>query len=239
MTARSNKQKEDPKGILYKVNTEKKTCEFCILCREQLQNNDKFKCWSHMGSNGCGSMVLDILSCFNHKKEQLKHEKQRDALQKCRSQQRKVKSLEDSGSVPEEKATKRRKITQNKPNPILVVGNLQRDGWAVYEGINVSDQEKYTFLKHQLRASMKKSFVGSWNSIHGEKKSGTSRDVLKLHEIVKPNINEKINVINSLFGDIHNNVIKKVSSFENVSMDSCAILKNTNNVKEQSPHTNY
>jgi hypothetical protein len=86
---------------------------------------------------------------------------------------------------------------------------------------------------------MKKSFVGSWNSIHGEKKSGTSRDVLKLHEIVKPNINEKINVINSLFGDIHNNVIKKVSSFENVSMDSCAILKNTNNVKEQSPHTNY
>jgi hypothetical protein len=136
------------------------------------------------------------------------------------SQKKKLKSLEDSGSIPEEKATNRRKITQDKPNPILVAGNLQRDGWAVYEGMNVSDQEKYMFLKNKLRASMKTPFVSSWNSIHGEKKSAISRDVLKLHKILRPQTIEKINVINSLFGDIHNSVIKKVNGFENTSMDS-------------------
>jgi hypothetical protein len=50
---------------------------------------------------------------------------------------------------------KRHKVTQDKPNPILVAGNLQTDGWAVYEGINISKHEKYMLLENQLRASMK------------------------------------------------------------------------------------
>jgi hypothetical protein len=80
MMMRSKKQKEHPKGILYKVNTEKKTCGFCKSCFKELQSNDKYQYWSHMGSNGCGSMVLDILSCYNHKIEELRCKKRRNNL---------------------------------------------------------------------------------------------------------------------------------------------------------------
>jgi hypothetical protein len=239
MMMRSKEQKEHPKGILYKVDTKKKTCGFCNSCIKELQSNDKYKYWSHMASNGCGSMVLDILSCYNHKIEKLRREKKKEQLDKHRLLKKQLKSVEDGHSAPQEKASKRRKVTEDKPTPILVAGNLEADGWAVYEGVDVSNHEKYMFLENQLRDSMKKPFVSAWNSIHSDKNSATSRDILKLHEIVKAQTIEKIKVINSFFHDIHNSVIKKVNGFENASMETRSLLKNTNNVEEQAPHCDY
>ena len=115
-----------------------------------------------------------------------------------------------------------------------IVGNMNLDGWEVYEGINfkISDLKNHSYeLKNFITQTSKK-----WSGI-----SSTNRKMIILSslEVMTSTIREKYPSIYRAFKHLLNERLRKIPYLEEVEMDNQVILANIGDVQEQQPHRDF
>ena len=121
--------------------------------------------------------------------------------------------------------------TKNKPiSP--VVGNMNEDGWEVYEGVDFLN--KYPLFHKQLDK------LNSSKSKHWKGISSTKRKLYVLSDIenVTNGVMNKYRDLYQPFTDLLK-LLRKVPYLDEVNMDNKAILSNFGYVPEQDPHRDY
>ena len=113
-----------------------------------------------------------------------------------------------------------------------VIGNMNRDGWEIYEGINFNGD----FLKdhsNDLNTVIdKKAF---WNGI-----SSTNRKMMILSDVDRVNdVFKKYRSLYNAFDQILNTRLRKIPYLDEVRLDNMALLANIGYVSEQEPHRDY
>ena len=134
------------------------TCECidCKMCLKFLEKNRKH--WKYFGTKGLGHFSIDLLKCYNDAKN-------------------KKSKLE--------KSSKRRKLDSDSNQPLLIAGSLEENGWAVYEGVSVVE-DQYLKLHGEICNSLDgKGLNSKWKTIHSAR--GGERQYLKVSDITRPN----------------------------------------------------
>ena len=111
-----------------------------------------------------------------------------------------------------------------------VIGDMDRDGWEIYEGIDISS--KFQDEMQDLIENYGKRFVGIGVNVN--------RKSLKMHDLDSlkhPKIG-KMKSIYDAFNDIHRK-LRQIPYFKNVKMDSKTILANFGHCDNQEPHRDY
>ena len=175
-------------------------CNNCTRCMDFLNKNIKH--WKYFGTRGLGHFSIDLLKCYNEaKKEKLKFDK----------------------------SSKKRKLDSDSDEPLLIAGNLEKHGWAVYEGISVIDHD-YPKLHDELCNSLDgRGFLSKWKTIH---KDGGECQYLKIHEKL-----DKFKTLDTFFDKIELN-IRRLNGFEKSGFQKPKrlILRNKGNTQEQEIH---
>jgi hypothetical protein len=240
MKLRSANQKDQAHGILYKVDTSVKTCKSCKTCQEILFKKPADN-WSLFGADGMGCMDIDVQLCHDKLVISDKKKQRNQNVRKSRQKKKEQELHQDSSTADSNKPLKRRKVnpnqyfTKDKFRPI--VGNLERDGWVVYEGIDLSNMELYGSLRNELNNTMNTPFRGMWKPIDSH--PGASRDSIKLKVLATVSYDDYLKHIYILFNDILENCVKKIPGFEDAYYESHQLLRNVNDVYEQPAHGDY
>jgi hypothetical protein len=239
-STRSTQQKQQSQGIRDRVNTDRHTCGFCDKCswrrRKCCDNN-----WSYVGADNEGCIDIDIQTCFERAVQYRKKLKGNIACDKYRIT-KKDKS-DCSGSAPSSStqstsSLKRQKIRRTNVNsPMHIVGNLEKHGWVVYEGIDMNDVVKYSTLHQQLFKTMKYPYRSQWGQIHGH--NGSSRQQIKLKTLDVMNHDKLIPLVYDAIDDIYHNVLTKIPDFNSSRLESHQLLRNVGEITEQSPHSDW
>ena len=114
-----------------------------------------------------------------------------------------------------------------------VIGNMNEDGWEVYEGINF----KRNYLKNHSKElneiiSNKKSH---WKGI-----SSTNRKMMVLSDLESLNhVFKNFRSLYNAFDQMLSTRLRKIPYLEEVRLDSMALLANIGYVQEQEPHRDY
>ena len=111
-----------------------------------------------------------------------------------------------------------------------VIGDMDRDGWAIYEGIDMST--KFQDEMQDLIEKYAKRFVGIGVNVN--------RRSLKMHDLDSLN-HSKIGKKKAIY-DAFNDILLKLREipyFKYVKMDSKTILANFGECQKQEPHRDY
>jgi hypothetical protein len=218
---RTRSQVQQSQGIRVNVNTTRNICGFCSKCQKLVKNKYK-KTWSHLGASNAGCIDINIDVCY-HIWLDRKNQAINDRLQS--------KTDESMDDEDDDNVSDTIELTP-------IAGNLQRDGWVVYNGVDVYNMKKYGNLRFELGKTLKNPFRRQWNSIHTDDDIA-ARQQIKLHELDLMNYREDIKSIFEFMEDVKNNVLLKVPGFQNAHLDSHQLLRNVGCVGEQSPHSDY
>ena len=114
-----------------------------------------------------------------------------------------------------------------------VVGNMNNDGWEVYEGINFKSDNMKSHsaeLNHLIDNKQK-----HWKGI-----SSTNRKMIILSNVERLNDAFKQNrTLYNAFDELLNMRLRKIPYLEEVQLDNMALFANIGIVKEQEPHRDF
>ena len=119
-----------------------------------------------------------------------------------------------------------------KVEPIL--GNMNDDGWEIYEGINFHDREMKQYKKHLNTLLVKKK--NNWNGI-----SSTDRKiyVLSTLECHNDGVMANLRCLYRAFEYLLMKKLRKIPYLEEVDAYYRAILANFGHVEDQNPHRDF
>ena len=115
-----------------------------------------------------------------------------------------------------------------------VIGNMNIDGWEVYNGVNFTADNLIGFHEQLGKLlSLKKN----WNGI-----SSTNRKMYMLHpsvECVRNGVITKLRKIYNAFNEVQEKKLRKIPYLAEVELDSMSMLANFGYVVEQEPHRDF
>ena len=122
--------------------------------------------------------------------------------------------------------------------PLLIAGDIEELGWAVYTGVNVSQKNYKVDLEAQLRNLVEKQPKRNWHGINNTDRRAFKLDNLVLDEEQSKNDDHKL--IYTLFDDIKSEVLTKIRFLgKDISLPRRSILANFSHLNEQEPHRDY
>lgn len=122
--------------------------------------------------------------------------------------------------------------------PILIAGDMDLLGWAVYTGVNVSQKNYSINLEAQLRNLVEKQPKKKWHGINNTDRRAFKLDSLVLEEEKSKADNHKL--IYTLFDDIKLEVLSKIKFLgKDIIPSKRSILANFSHLQEQEPHRDY
>ena len=134
------------------------------------------------------------------------------------------------------------KTKRNKSSgPLLVCGNIEQYGWAVYTGIDVGNRScDNNMLKNDLLSLLySKGMLSKWRFIQGSKTNG--RMSLKLDDVsMISSHRDKMKTLSSfLEKEILEKQVMSIAGFETAQFMGRYILSNKGNIEEQDPHCDF
>ena len=125
-------------------------------------------------------------------------------------------------------------LQENNVDIHSVLGNMNIDGWEVYNGIDFNSDKHRGFYDDLSELLAKKQ---NWNGI-----SSTKRKMYKLYpsvECVMNGVMAKLRKLYKAFDEILEKKLRKIPYLAEVQLDSMAILANFGSVLEQEPHRDF
>ena len=114
-----------------------------------------------------------------------------------------------------------------------LIGNMNLDGWEVYEGINFNRDFLRNYSKDLNHVILSKT--KEWKGI-----SSTNRKMFVLSDVsTLTNVFKKNRSLYNAFDDILRLRLRKIPYLEEVQMEKMIILANLGPVAEQEPHRDY
>ena len=209
-------------GTVEHANT--KLCNACDKCKKVIEDHYLKMDWKRFGTNYLGEMKIDLLECFKHnnalRKKAIKYE----------ARNKKTQALKNKEN-PKKKQKTLNKDTSDNNTPLLIAGGIAAYGWAVFEGVDVSNEKYYPVIDELEKSVNARGFGTAWKSINNPGKTG-ERNMLQIQRKKDsfPNTLE-------LFKDIQSK-LNLITGFNNCELqwDKVSILKNKGNVQEQIIH---
>ena len=122
-------------------------------------------------------------------------------------------------------------------DPIFLTGDLDKLGWAVYTGVDISKSTYRVDLSSQIRRIVGKPKT-NWYGINNTKRCAFKIDNLLLNEA--SSIETEYNCVYKLFNDIKNKVLIKIPQLgKGINLQKSALLANFGVLDEQRPHRDY
>ena len=115
-----------------------------------------------------------------------------------------------------------------------VLGNMNIDGWEVYNGIDLNSDKHRGFYDDLSELLAKKQ---NWNGI-----SSTKRKMYMLYpsvECVMNGVMAKLRKLYNAFDEILEKKLRKIPYLAEVQLDSMAIIANFGSILEQEPHRDF
>ena len=125
-------------------------------------------------------------------------------------------------------------VSKHKINMQPVIGNMNLDGWEVYEGINFNSNE----LKGHSNEMMN-LITDSPKNWFGISSTNRKMIVISSLEVMVSNIRVKYPLLYRAFKNLLENFLRRIPYLEEVEMDNQAILANMGQLEEQEPHRDY
>ena len=125
---------------------------------------------------------------------------------------------------------------------IPIVGNLEEDGWAVFEGVDIcNDVDKFKNLREDV-SDMIHLCPKQWNNLQNGTGTNCGRMQRKMTEHHLIGSNGKKDGLKSTveyYKVILQERLKKIYGFDNCDYTGMSLLYNKNQIKEQRPHKDY
>ena len=194
-------------------------CYGCDKCSKFAVENNR-KNWSYFGTNGFGHSIINLLECYDAAVKKRK---------KMMINMKRTKAYLESS--PEKK---KRKIENVENGVLLIAGDIEKNGWAVYEGVDLRS-DRYLQLSYDLSETLtgngNKKLWKPFGNDHVSTGTGKrNRYELNDKERKEPMIRQAFDDIQSL--------IRKIKTFENSTLkkEKCMILRNIGRMPEQIIH---
>jgi len=119
--------------------------------------------------------------------------------------------------------------------PVLIVGDLDKFGWAVYRGLSKATTKQYTSysLFEEVNRLIHYNAKNTWRNIE------KGRLVYEVKEHKNIHLLDKVKDVRSYFEDILEHSVKKIRGFEQSIMPNYSIIRNDGFVPEQTVHRDY
>ena len=128
-------------------------------------------------------------------------------------------------------------VSYRYTDPLLLAGDLDKLGWAVYTGVDISKSVYRVALSNQIRRIVGKSKT-NWYGINNTKRCAFKIDNLLLNEA--NSIEKEYKCVYDLYTDIKKKVLIKIPQLKNgLSLQKSALLANFGILDEQRPHRDY
>ena len=210
-------------GTVEHANTN--LCNGCPSCKKIVKEKYPKKSWHTFGNKYLGEITVDLLDSYNYVNEKRK----RDIKNYKRNVKKQSSSNDSENPTKKQRTSKTDDIDFDKP--MLVAGGLKSFGWAVYEGVDVSQEKYYSVIDEIEKSINARGYGNVWKSIPNPGQNG-ERNMLKIDQ--KKEAFE--NTLN-LFKDVESKV-QQISEFDKSELqwNNISILRNRGNVQEQIIH---
>ena len=211
-------------------NTNLCNVSLCQICQENV-NKFSRKDWNPIGISHNGELVIHLNDCYDYVSNLRKEIMEKQKRKKSRDER-----CGDSSNPPAPKKSKFSELMKvDYSKPLLVCGNLKENGWAVYEGVDVTSSE-YLNLINELEHSINGKVTGNfWTKIHGDG-IVEERKLLQINQLHTDRRELFMNT-SKLFNDSESH-ISNIDEFEDsaINKEKIAILRNKGNIPEQRVH---
>ena len=204
-----------------------KTCELpCKACNPT-------KLWYHFGTLGLGHYRLNLNDCFNFKTNYGKKVKKTASDMKIKGEKKQT-----SNPNKKQKLYDTKKSESDKP--ILIAGDLEVHGWAVYAGVDISSVEHFGVINELEKIINKQGNKTKWKTIDNSKDSVThnlgERTMLTFNDISgkgEKNFKQTNTYLESV-----EKIVRNIPKFKEALLKrhSFGVLRNEGNVCEQYVH---
>jgi len=121
--------------------------------------------------------------------------------------------------------------------PLLLTGDLDKLGWAVYTGVDITKSSYRIDLSSQIRRIVGKPKT-NWYGINNTKRCAFKIDNLLLNEA--NSIETEYNCVCKLFKDINQRILSNIPQLgKGINLQKSALLANFGLLDEQRPHRDY
>ena len=217
-------------GTVDHENTNLCNILLCQICQDNVNKTTR-KNWNPIGNSHNGELVIHLNDCYDYVSNLRKQIMEKQKRKRSRDERR-----GDPSNPPAPKKTKFSELMKvDYSKPLLVCGNLKENGWAVYEGVDVTSSE-YLNVINELEHSINGKGTGNfWTKIHGDGIVG-ERKLLQINQLRADRRDLFLNTT-KLFDDIEEH-ISNIDEFEDSAINKAkiAILRNKGNTPEQRVH---
>ena len=124
-----------------------------------------------------------------------------------------------------------------------IIGDLKKDGWAVYEGVNTWNINEVGNLQEDCRDMVNRSIpVINWNDLQHTKQAKSGRYHVKITKNMLGKKSEIPQILERLVKFYTEKVLAKIRSiqtFERANINEIHLLRNEGPLPEQKPHKDY
>jgi hypothetical protein len=132
---------------------------------------------------------------------------------------------------------------EDKFRPLLVCGDMNKFGWAIYEGVNINKDDYYEVLQKECWTVLyESSFVKLWKGLQMNSKGKKFRMSLNLDDqdiSDKMKMKNQISTLLRLFSNIELDVLRNIKDFEYATITKKVLLANFGQIEEQQEHRDY
>ena len=138
---------------------------------------------------------------------------------------------------------KQKKPKKDQDNYLIpIVGNLEQDGWAVFEGVDICNEvDRFKNLREDI-SDMIHLCPNQWNNLQNGTGTNCGRMQRKMteHHLIGSNgKKEGLKSTVEYYKVILQERLKKIYGFDNCEYTGMSLLYNKNQIKEQRPHKDY
>ena len=211
-------------------------CENCAICNDIIPNYRQ-KDWHRFGTLGNGCLKLDLLECLNYTLEMSK-KKRKPLSSSNENKKQKKQKISDTSHVSRCTMQHHDASMENRPakKPLLIAGGLPTHGWAVFVGVDLSQNKHYGVIDEMESIVNKHGYKNHWKTIDHEERKG-ERQMFMCNKLGETNETSKFKATNLLFEEIQSNV-RTLKHFNQCDLKfaSRSILRNNKNTPEQIIH---
>ena len=120
-------------------------------------------------------------------------------------------------------------------------GDLEEDGWAVYNGVDITNVDKFITLRQDVMDQVH-YLPNKWNNVQSDYSAqhcGRMQRKLGEHQLAENACEKEMESISRFYNTILNDKVKKIKGFEECSFPGMSLLYNKNEIQEQKPHKDY